>query len=293
METQLQEKLKICTGHDWREVPQSYVDFRLRNNKSRPQMCVFTPDDITRQRARLFIPEDAHSHELHRPDVFLEKYLNAKNEIIKSMPWVKFDLDDFNLLPSLEGYGRALNQIYHYKISLTGDIKLRKTSSKNNTTISINMLKSLSGNAKTIVCGFLVTLKANYDYTNQKFSFGESVLGEDGATSLILTPPDTLTGAVTPSSTVNSIFYNGWEIETQLGYEINITLLNDHDSVPPIPVVGEQHEIAKDLKLAGDIALGIIAVGLIIFFSPEIIAVASVMAATASGAFMIENLQRV
>jgi hypothetical protein len=47
MAERIQQKLKICTGHDWREVKPSYINFRLQNNKSRPQMCVFSPDDIT------------------------------------------------------------------------------------------------------------------------------------------------------------------------------------------------------------------------------------------------------
>ena len=291
METRLQQKLKICTGHDWREVTKSYVDFRLRNNKSRPQMCVFTPDDITKQRARLFIPEDAHSHELHRPDVFLEKYLNAKNNIIKSMPWVKFDLDDFNLLPSLTGVIPSAFGFSTYQIELTGDIKLRKIQSKNSSTISAHILKTLSVNAKAVVCDFITTLKASYSYKTNQFSFGESLLGPDSVTSVTFTPPNTLTGSVTPSANVKTVIHNGWEIQTQLGYQVTISneKPDDPTASPATSTNSTLDKVLHDLKIGSEVAAGILAVGLIIFFAPEIIAAALVVAGAGAGTMIVSN----
>lgn len=296
METRLQQKLKICTGHDWREITKSYVDFRLRNNKSRPQMCVFTPDDITKQRARLFIPEDAHSHELHRPDVFLEKYLNTKQALVNSMPWVQFDLNDFDALPSLKGGGPFLNGLYTYEIKLSGTVKVRKSKSKNNTTLNVASLKSLSANSSQAIGTFLATLKGKFNYETQQFSFGASVLDKDGVISLTMNSPNSWTGSIAPSVTTHTVIFHGWEIQTQLGYEVTVTgYPNDSDSIaaPVTAQMPNHNHLIHDLEIAGEVIGGIAAIGLMIFFAPEILAIAGTIGAVAGTAFMTNNLQRI
>jgi hypothetical protein len=206
-------------------------------------------------------------------------------------PWVQFDLNDFNVLPNLSSGGVMPSGVYTYEIKLTGSVKIRKSKSKNNTTLNVTSLKQLSANSSQEIGKFLTTLKASFDYETQQFSFGTSVLDEDGVISLTANSPTSWTGSVTPSNTTRTVMYNGWEIQTQLGYEVTITVYpNDADGAAAHAEVPSHSNLVHDLEIAGKIIGGIVIVGLIIFFSPEILAVAGTIGTGVGAASIVNNV---
>jgi hypothetical protein len=223
----VEHKLKICTGHEWREIRQSYIDFRLQNNKSRPQMCVFTPDDITKQRARLFIPEHAHSHELHNPALFVEKYL-AKAKV--GLPAIKVDLDS---IPGMTIFMAVPNPPIVQGITLTlkldGDLVLKNKHSSSSSTMSVMAYKKLSLNAQVALNEVLAKLSANYDVSKKRFTLSGSSVGEFVSDDVSFTT-NTFTASMTPKPVY--INYKDWVIEGQFGYEVEGVVHKD-DGAPP------------------------------------------------------------
>ena len=224
----VENKLKICTGHEWREIRQSYVDFKLRNNKTRPQMCVFTPDDITKQRARLFIPEEAHSHELHRPELFVQKYLSG---VKTSLPAIKVDL---NTIPGMTILLRLLTpdgyQLISLILTLDGDLVLKNTKSSNPITVSSNTFKSYAVNAQITINEVIAKLSGEYDFEKNKFVLSAATVGEFVSDNVSVTP-DTFSASMTPKPIRTR--YKSWIIEGQLGYEVNGVIHKDKNKPPP------------------------------------------------------------
>ena len=259
METRLQQKLKICTGHDWREITQSYVDFRLRNNKSRPQMCVFTPDDITKQRARLFIPEDAHSHELHRPDVFLEKYLNVKDKLVRSMPWVQIDLAKFPARPIYYGYPDGSTLVG--KLTFSGYINLRPKKSANNLSLSTSVLKTISVNAQLETASILRdAFNINFDIESRQLSISVNGTEQDIVTNLEVNFPK-ISAEITDRQT--KFTYKGWDIIMNLSLSFEGELFYNHPSSNAMNSSEFWHEV-KIITIGLLLALGIVA---LVFFT--------------------------
>lgn len=257
----IEQKLKVCTGHLWKEVKPSYLDFHLQNNKSRGQMCVFTPSDNRQSKSRFFIPDAANSHELRKPDVFLQKYLNAKEKVIRNMPWVKFDLDQLpplsgaEVVPSAEGF-----ILIKYEIKLTGDLKIRSTKSANNQTIGTGNLKNIAYNSRIELVDFIQTWKANFNFASQTLSLGYSLKSEFGSTSFTLSP-NSITAEYTPSGNVLKFNVKGYEIETQLGYSLSGTW----EPIQQPPASHLLPHIHWQPSLAEKVLLGIGVVALILF----------------------------
>jgi hypothetical protein len=87
--------LKRETGHEWDEINSFYLHYRLQNSPHK-FLCVFTPDDIGRDlNPRYYIPR--HSVHLHDPGYFVTKYLNARKQLIKTLPPIEINLE--KLLP--------------------------------------------------------------------------------------------------------------------------------------------------------------------------------------------------
>jgi len=247
--------LKTHTGYEWEEVNRLYLDFKTKNNLF-GQFCVCTPDDYIKNpnMARMYTPKNADTIALHKPDIFLEKYLNAKKQIIKNMPWVKLDLEDFAKVQNKLIVRSPLGELFiEYQLSFTGDIKLRRLGSISDITFGAASFYNLSYNAKIKMQNILQTFKASFDFTNQKVSVGSSFVTDVGTTSLRMGPNE-IEAELTPSSNVQRFVLNGWECEGQIGYKLTgkyIEIDNKPQSNSVSTHAESTHHIGRDIAIAG------------------------------------------
>ena len=73
-----------ATGHEWKEISDFYLQFRL---KSAPfgKMCVVTPDNLHRPHPRFFIPTQERI--LHDPDRFVESISKMPKKTSRLHQW--------------------------------------------------------------------------------------------------------------------------------------------------------------------------------------------------------------
>ena len=248
------------TGAGWHQVPDLYVNYKQSMSPT-GNICVVTPDVYPRQEkmCRFYMPKE--NQHIYHPSLFVKKLLNAKNNLAKAMPWIKLDIDQF---PKIEHTARVLLPLglveIKYKISLSGDIKMKKFGSLSNQTLGVSSFHNIAYNAKEEFWGIAHTLKGHFNPMNMTVSLGESVTGPLGTTSFKLSNDGGVEAEFTPRNFVQHFQYRGWQYETHLSYKISgkYTQVN----AEPPPQTSRLQEVKKVLEYTG---LGALAA--IVFFA--------------------------
>lgn len=219
--------LKEQTGEPWHRASSTYIDFKLSTMGARSTLCMVTPHIPKKPNAPhmappMYLPKN--KQHIYRPQDFFNHHLKKAGEtLVKSMPWVKIDVER---LPKIKkkwiGHdARSGTTIeVEYELSITGDIKAKPIHSNNKHTIGARSWQHLSWNVSHEFEDFYRTLKVDFNWFNKELSVGCSKLGELGTTSFKVNNDGGLEAEVSPSIMFNQFTLGHLLIESQLGFKI-------------------------------------------------------------------------
>ena len=219
--------LKEQTGEPWHRVSSTYIDFKLSTMGARSALCMVTPHIPKKPNAPhmappMYLPKN--KQHIHRPQDFFNHHLKKAGEtLVKSMPWVKIDVER---LPKIKKkWTKLILQLgvtveIEYELSITGDIKAKPIHSNNKHTIGARSWQHLSWNVSHEFEDFCRTLKVDFNWFNKELSVGCSKLGELGTTSFKVNNDGGIEAEISPSIMFNQFTLGHLLVESQLGFKV-------------------------------------------------------------------------
>lgn len=261
----------------WHRVPRLYVDYKISTSPM-GHICVATPDAYPRQEpfCRFYMPKE--NQHIYHPRLFVDRLVNTQKNLAKSLPWIKFDVDNFPKIHGVQDvYMLGNSGIIHYEIGLTGDVKMKNIASLSNQTLGISSSHNIAYNAKQTFWGVAQNMKADFNAEKMEVSVGQSLTGPLGSTSFKLSSDGSIEAEFTPNGGVSHIDYLDWLFELNLGFKIKARYIPNNDTSADASKLASAHTSGSSL-----LGLGIVALVLIVcsggVATPEVVAASAVIA---------------